>query len=92
MSGFILQQGHFTSDVKSSEVELCNSFSFAKEKVDRNVLSFGSKSSCLGNHLGSNTIAIRSLDPQSLFMYVISLICDFGAFDEDQVVSLKDEL
>ena len=38
--------------------------------------------------LTAKTAAIRRSNPLSLFMYVTSLTCDFGAFDEEMVVSL----
>ena len=36
----------------------------------------------------AKTTEIKSSKPWSLFMYVITLTCDFGAFYEDMVVSL----
>ena len=36
----------------------------------------------------TKTTEIRRSKPMSLFMYVMSLTCDFGAFDEDIVVYL----
>ena len=42
---FILKQENFTSELKSFEVELMESFSFTKAKGDHKVLDFGSKSS-----------------------------------------------
>ena len=36
----------------------------------------------------ANTTAIRSSNPMSLFIYVTSLTYNFGAFDEEMVVSL----
>ena len=36
----------------------------------------------------ANTTAIRRSDPFSLLMYVMSLTCDVGAFDEGVVSSL----
>ena len=46
----IFQQENFTSDLKSSEVELWNILSFNKEKGDQKVLIFGSYYSELGAH------------------------------------------
>ena len=39
--------------------------------------------------LMANTTAIRISDPLSLFVYLMSFTFNFGAFDEEMVLSLK---
>ena len=46
----------------------------------------GTSPPCWG--LMANTNTIISSNPVSVFMYVTSLTCDFGDFDEKMVVSL----
>ena len=50
LSCFILQQENFTSDMKSSEVELWKSFYLTKTKCYHKVLRFGYNSSYLGTN------------------------------------------
>ena len=54
-SCLMLQQGIFTSNMNSSEVELWNIFSFTKSKGDHKVLTFGYSSTQLVTHCEDNS-------------------------------------